>query len=179
MTTINLYQNQAEKENQMSIRGDNKGFFFSIGILGLTLLVLLGFKLYVPIAQKANLELDASIVSENTKLVGLKDLEQIVDTQKRIEEIKKNLIIADGKVSRVEISKIIDMIAAEMINNVVVSNLDYKDGKISIDFVATNFNDVSRQIFNFKNSANFSGVSLANLSRQDDGINFSMDMNLK
>lgn len=180
MTTINLYQNQAEKESQMSVRGVNKGFFFSLGILGLTLLVLLGLKIYVPIAQKESAALETSIASENAKLVGLKDLEQVVDTQKRTEEIKKNLKIVDGKVSRTEMSKVIDMVAAEMNNNVVVSSLDYDAGKVSINFIANSFNDASKQIFNLKKSTtNFSDVSLTSLSRQEGGVNFAMDMKLK
>lgn len=177
MTTINLYQNQAERESQLSAKSVNGGFFFSLGILILTLLLLLGVKIYVPMAQAEIEELDGEIASENTKLVGLKDLESIIDNQKRITEIKNNLKIVNGKVSKIEMSNVIAMIAGEMNNKVFVSSFKYdKDKTINLDLSTGNFNDASMQIFNFKKSDRFKDVVLSSLSRKEAAVSFSVKM---
>lgn len=179
MTTINLYQNQGENEKRASSLGLNSGFFFSLGILIITLIVLVALKVYIPIVEGKNKALEESITAENSKLVGLKDLEQIVDMQKRVGEIKGNLQIKDGKVGRTEVTEVLDRISSEISSGVVISTFNYTGEKISITFSSNNFSDVSRQIYNLKKSEYLTGVNVTNITRGEKDILFTVEMQIK
>lgn len=178
MTTINLYQNKEDGERKASLSSTNGGLFFSLGILGLTLLVLLGLKIYIPILDNENKVLAQSITDENAKLVGLKDLEHIVDTQNRLSEIKSNLQISKGEVVRTEMTQILDKLSLDVNNDIVISGYEYNDNKVTVHFTANNFNDASRQIFSFKKSEYFKEVVLSDISRGNDNILCAVEMEI-
>jgi hypothetical protein len=179
MTTINLQQNsQGEKQNFLA-KGGNSGFIFSAGILIVVLLALAGVKYYVPYAAAQNQVLIASIAAENDKLVGLKSLENVVDMQNRIEQIRNNLLILDNKVTRPGISQILDKMSGDLISGVAVSDFKYTEDAISVSFESTNFSDAAKQVASFKQSKNFSDAKLATIERKENVITSTVEMRIK
>ncbi|MEI7890344.1 MAG: hypothetical protein WCI36_00065 [bacterium] len=178
MTTINLHQNKQEESAAFSIKNAG-GLLFSIGIVVLVLLGIVGLKYYVPKAQAINENLTRDVAAENVKLVGLKDLEQVVDMQARTAEIRKNLEIVNGEVSRPAMTKILDMVGLELNKGVVVTVLKYEADKLTISFETIGFGDVARQIFNFKSSKNFDQVNLTSVARKETAVVATVEMMIK
>lgn len=179
MTTINLHQNRQEDQARFSVKSGNSGFVFSLGILVITLLILAGLKLYVPFAEGNEKVLADTVLAENNKLVGLKSLEKIVDTQQRLNEIKNNLQLKDGNVTRLEMTKILDHLSSDLNPGVVVSDFKYETDKVTVSFDANNFSDVAKQILNFKKSDYFTEVNLSSINRKENTINSTVTMKIK
>jgi hypothetical protein len=179
MTTINLRQNQQKVKSGFPGEMGNSGFVFSLGILAFTLLVLFGLKLYVPVMENRNNELDKAISVENNKLVGLKSLEQVIDMQSRLKEIKSNLQMTDGQVTRLEMTGLLGRLGGEMNSNVSVSEFNYSPDKISIAIESNNFSDIAKQILTFKKSDYFSGVNVVSINRGEKTVVCNVAMNVK
>lgn len=178
MTTINLYQSQEERQN--SLGGFNKGLFFSLGILIITLLVLVGLKISVQVLKKQNEKALAKVQAENANIVTFKNLDQVVDMQTRLEKIKEHLQIENNKVSLPLITEILNDLGTDIGKGVVVSSFQYdNDGKILLEFNSSNFSDVAQQVFNFKSSNNFTNVSLGKIKREEGNISCAIEMKVK
>lgn len=179
MTTINLRQEQKEKESHFSPAGGNGGVIFSLGILIFTLLVLMLLKMYVPFAQKNSDALTVAVADENQKLVGLKSLEQVVDMQKRLTEIKSNLEIADGKINRLEMTKVLDQISGDLNPNVVLTNFKFDKEIVELTINVPNFGDVAKQLLNFKKSEYFTNVGVSSMSNSEGAVTCVIAMGIK
>ena len=180
MTTINLYQNQEDVQRKNSARVANGGFFFSLGILVLTLVALLGIKIYEGSINSQNLALQSSIKAQNTSLAGVSSLQRILDMQARLSQIKTNLQIKNSSVGQLKMTNVLDQLGSAMSSGTVVSSYSYDDsGKIKVIFSANDFNDVARQILNFKKSTYFSNVAFNSDTQGKDGIVSNMTMEVK
>jgi competence protein ComGC len=179
MTTINLYQKHKEPVDGPALNKDeNGGLIFSISILVVTIVVAIALEIYVPNAEKKNDALDKKIEAENVNLAGLKQLEQITDTKRRLEAISGNLEIKNGKVGRTEMSQILSNLSEDMSKGAFVSQYAYANGKVVVKMMANNFNEVSRQIFNFKKSTNFSDINVLRVARGEDNVEFDVEMRI-
>ncbi|EKD46739.1 MAG: hypothetical protein ACD_67C00088G0002, partial [uncultured bacterium] len=98
--------------------------------------------------------------------------------QKRLSEIRKNLQISKGEVARIEMMQILDKLSSDMNKGVVISSYNYNDNRINVEFSASNFNDASKQIFNFKKSDYFKDVNLLNISRGENNVVFEVEMGI-
>jgi hypothetical protein len=177
MTTINLHQNQNENGSNMLVSSRSGGMIFSLFILLSVGLSYVGLKYYIPTVDDKNIALDAAIKSQNDQLVGLKSLEKVVDSQKRLIEIKNNLqFSADGNVGRVGMTNILDDLSSELSPAVIVSDFEYKNNEVTVTFESNSFSDVAKQVSNFKKSEHFSGAYLATISRKDNVITCSVGM---
>jgi len=179
MTTINLYQNQAAIQKKKSPVALNKGLIFSLGIIALALLILGGIKMTVSVFTARNQAAVRDIQKEKENLAGLGSLELIIDIQTRLSQIKDNLKIKNNKISRIEMTQILDHLGMDLQAGVGVSSYEYKDGKINATFVANNFNDAARQILNFKKSDYFTEVNLIKIGRSEKGVEGSVEMSTK
>jgi hypothetical protein len=180
MTTINLYQNQEEVQKEMASRNTKRGLFFSIGILVFTLLVLAGFKIAVYVIERQTAALANTVQQENTNIAGFKNLEQIIDMQTRLQQIKSNLQIKNNAVSRLQMTKILDNLGADVNQGIVIAAFKYDDsGRVALSFDSSNFSDLSKQILSFKSSNNFTNVDLAKISRGEKAIACDVEMSLK
>ena len=177
MTTINLYQN--DEQRGLTKRSSNGGFFFSMGMLVLTLLVLGGLKVAASIIAANNLVLAAEIKKESDNIAGSSSLEHVIDTQNRLEEIKKNLAISKNAVNRVKMTTILDNLEKDLSAGVLVSEFNYTDGKVIVKINSNNFNDSARQILNFKNSEYFESVNLKSIARGEKAITADIEMGIK
>lgn len=180
MTTINLYQNQEEVQKKVSDRTANGGFFFSLGILALTIMSVFGIKFYVASVVEQNLALVAEVQAKSDSLVGINSLQRILDMQTRIIEINKNLEVKEGKVEQLGMTEVLDNVEKSMSSGVVITKYAYNsEGKsVNVSFQSGNFNDTARQILNFKKSSYFSNVALANVSRAENGVSAEMSMRI-
>ncbi|GEM_PF-1101080 len=178
MTTINLYQNQPKKQKNLSA---SSGFIFSISILVIVILVLVGLKFYVSFMEKQNQALKEEIEKEQTNMANLGSLEKVIDVQSRLKQIRSNLNIKNNQVSRLQMTKVLDNVGAEINSGVVISSYKYEDGKnkITMVFDAKNFSDAARQILNFKDSNYFTSVVLTSISRGTEKISFSVELSVK
>lgn len=172
MTTINLYQNQEDIQRKKEARTANGGFIFSVTILVLTLSAFFGLKMYVASIVKSNQEMADEIINQNKSITGVSSLQKVLDVQTRISEIGNNLKIKDGKIGKIEMTKILDNLEKEMNSGVVVDSFSYdeKGNVVSVTFKSQNFNDAARQLMNFKQSKYFSKAKLVEISRNEKGI---------
>jgi hypothetical protein len=177
MTTINLYQNE-QSEQKSTSKG---GLFFTLGIFICTLLVLVGLKIAVGVIQKQNETLKTQIDTEGKSLVGLSNIEQVADMQARLAQIKDNLQINNGQVSRVPMTQILGYVGDSIDSTgVFLTSYKYEEGnKISLSLNTSSFSDAAKQIFNFKNSKYFSDVSLDKITRGEKYITLDVSMSLK
>jgi hypothetical protein len=181
MTTINLYQNQQEEQKKISSRAANSGLFFSLGILAITILALVGLKVAVSFLNKENEAVTATIQKEKDSMTGLSNLEQVVDMQTRLKEIKNNLQIKNNQVSRTQMTQVLDRMGAEVNAGIVIVSYKYEDSgkKVTLTFEANNFSDVARQILNFKDSTYFTNVKLISVLRGEKTISCDIEMSVK
>lgn len=179
MTTINLYQNKEDKQEHSLVSSKNNGFIFSLLIVVFTLLSLWGLKFYITSLEKKNEGLDATIVAQSGSITGLESLEQVVDTQNRLSEIKNNLKLKDGNVGRKEMVNVLDLISGELDRRIAIEKFNYSNEGVSLILNAGNFNDVANQISNFKKSKYFSEVAILSMERGDEKISCTVSMQIK
>jgi hypothetical protein len=180
MTTINLSQNQEEIQKEKASRSTKRGLFFSLGILIFTLLIFVGIKIAVLVVERQNDALASAIQQENTNIAGLKNLEQVMDLQTRLQQIKSNLQIKNNAISRPQITSILDDLGADVNKAIVISSFKYDDGGgITLTFDASNFGDASKQLLNFKSSDNFAGANLVKIFRREKNIACDIEMSIK
>ncbi len=180
MTTINLHQNQQQNEQASMMLMRNNGIIFSLLLIILTLLSLFGLKFYVSSFGEKNIALDSEIALKSSKIVGLQSLVEVIDTQTRLDSIKKNLQLENGKPTRDEITKVIDKLGGDLSSKSIVSGFKYADtGKINITVESVNYAEAANQILNFKKSENFSDVNVVSISRLDNSISYNVEMTIK
>ena len=180
MTTINLHQDQQDEQISASKKVSMQGFLFSLGIVVITIAVYFGLQYYIPVLEKRNNDLATNITDENSKLVGLKSLEKLIDIQNRVKEIKSNLQPdASGNVARLTMTNVMDHVANDLVTGVTVSEFTYNDKGVTVSFDASNFDDIAKQILYFKKSTYFTGASVSSIKRGDKGINCVVVMNIK
>lgn len=178
MTTINLYQSQQATEKKNGSGSGNGGLFFSIGILVVTLLVLGGLKFAVSNLNQKNQTLEEDVKSESKSLAGLSELNRIVDLQTRLEKIKDNLQVEDGNAKITQMTEVLDHLGGDLGKGVVVSAYEYNAGNIKVTFSGNSFNEVSRQILDFKKSNYFKDVNMTDIKRSEKKIDCDVSMNL-
>lgn len=178
MTTINLHQDQQQKQPLFSEKASNRGLIFSIGILIVTFLAWGGLNFYLPKLIANNAKLDAQINQDNAKIVELKNLELTIDMRNRLKEIKNNLGINDkNMVTTLDVSKVLNDLSGDLNVGVVVSKFEYKgDGTVIVSFDSTNYSDVAKQIASFKRSDNFSEVVFGSVTRNEKYIGTTVSM---
>lgn len=180
MTTINLYQNHPQEAPKKFSIQSNKSIFFSLSIVIFTLLVLLGFKIINPMLANRNQVLAESVRMEKERLVGGDALERIYDFRIRLEKIRSNLSMgSNDEVSRIEMKEVLENIENDMIKNAYLVSYKYENGKVAVSFAAKNYDDVARQILNFKKSLYFSNVNVISTARKEKNIECEIDMSAK
>lgn len=185
MTTTNLYQSSNEESSTSTIWSRNKGFFFSLGMIVLTFMVLFGLKALVAVLEKRQDSLQKEIDKERNSLVKESNFGLIADIISRINLIKNNLNIKNGDVSRSDMKMTLSYVEKALIPEIYLSSYTYtNNNEASVIFVSNNFNDAARQVLSFKKMAekdsegNFSGASLENISRKEKGIECTMKMGI-
>ncbi len=178
MTTINLHQDQQQKQPFFSEGGSNGGLIFSLGLLVLTFLVWGGLSFYLPKLVENNVKLDNQIKDDNIKITELKSLELTIDMRNRLKAIKDNLGINDKNiVTTLDVSKVLNSLNTDLNVGVVVSRFEYKgDGSVIVAFDSVNYSDVAKQIANFKHSDNFSEVEIGSVARKEKAIVTTVSM---
>lgn len=178
MTTINLYQNQQKKQSKFSANG---GLIFSLSILLVVILALIGLKFAVSFIGKQSQAMATEVEKEKESMTSLGGLEKIIDIQSRLKQIRSNLNVKNNQASRLQMTKILDNVGAEINSGIVISSYKYEDNKnkITLIFDAKNFSDAARQILNFKDSNYFTNVNMTNIARGTETISCSIEMNVK
>lgn len=173
MTTINLYQEGQQQEENKKNSMISGSFVFSIALLVLVMLVYGGVKLFSNSFDKKNKAILADIEVQKNGIAGEKELVAVVDFQERMDKIKKTVA------SRVDAKTIIQNVALEMVGGVRLTDYTYTDKLISLNFSADNYQLVAREILNFKKSENFTGVGLVSINRAEKAVVFKLEMNRK
>lgn len=173
MTTINLYQKEQEN-NALSRYGKMKSnIIFFLTIFGMILVAFVAIKMItLDIANKKNLT-EAKIVTEKEALNGNKKVDEVIDSQFRLKEIKNNLS------AKIEMNDVLDKVSSLVIPGVNFLSYKYADKKILITLRAINFSNISKQISNFKNADFVVNVNATNFTRSEDGVTCEVAMNMK
>lgn len=175
MTTINLYQ-PSQKENQAG-NGFRIGgnFVFSLGILIVTLLALGGLKIAVMFLNDRNDTISKELIAQKSSISGQENIQHVLDVQTRLAQVKINLDMHKNY----DTNGIITNLGAEMANGVVVSSFSNTNKKLDVIFDGTNFSDISKQLYNLRNSKNFTNVNLKGITRNEKGISMEIEMELQ
>jgi len=170
MTSINLYQDPTKQEGGKKESIFSGGFFISLSVLVVTLLVYGGVKMYSASIVGKNVALAAQIQDEKTAISGHDELATITDFQKRVDVITADI----G--SKEYIKDVLQNISANLVSGITVTDFSYDGGTITLVMNADGFQNVAQQILSFKQSPHFTGVSVVNISRGDKDISFSIAM---
>ena len=172
MTTINLQQDQ--REELINNTGKlNFGLVVFAIVFSIILLSYIGLKVGSNFFNQKNAKLREQILSTGASLNGSKSVDDVIDLQFRVKQIKDNLD------SRVEVTGTLDKVAKAVIPGVVFSSYSDVDKKIEINFRANDFNNVSKQIFSFKQADFVSSVGVKGLVRDEKGIKCDIEINVK
>lgn len=171
MTTINLYQEQ--NDNSAASKQDkvaNKGLYGSLAVLVITVLVFGGVKFYAIDLQKKGEAADLQIADIKSSFSGEK-VNSAVDFQQRLDVIDKNIAAKD------DVDGILLKVAETVSPDVRMVSYLQEGDSISIVLSSDNFFKVARQTLRFKESKNFSGVSVSKIQRKENLIEFTINAN--
>jgi hypothetical protein len=172
MTTINLQQEQ--REQMVNGAGKmNSSLIFFLVICVIFALIFGGLKIASSIVSGKNLKVKAQIEAANATLNEKKNVDDVLDLQMRLKEIKSSLS------SKVEVNGILDKISNTVMPGIVFTSYRNSGKKVALTLRASNFDTISKQIFNFKQSDFASDVVVTGLSREESKIDCSVEMNIK
>lgn len=150
-----------------------------MGIIVLTAVVLVCVKLAIPIVEERNSRVLDEIKTENNSLAQESKIDLVFDVQTRLNQIKKNLQIKNNEVSRPEMTDVLSNLATDSIAGVAVSLYKFENNKVTATFNATNFNDIAKQILNFKKSAYFKNANVISVGRgKEEGVTCIVEMDI-
>ncbi len=176
MTTINLHQDQQREE--MLNNSSKLNFSIVVFVLVFSIIVVsyVGLKIGISIISKKDLALQDQIkITTEESLNGNKRIDDVIDLQARLAEIGANL--ETKKV--VDVNSILDKVAKNVIPGIFFSSYTDTDKKILITMRASNFDSVSKQVYNFKQVADFAMVEVRSLDRDAKGIKCDVEINIK
>ena len=138
--------------------------------------------LAVPIFEKRNQMLVEEIQTEKNSLVQVSNIDLVFDMQTRLNQIKKNLQIKGDKVLRPEMTEVLNNLQSDSIPGVAVSLYKFENDKATVTFGANNFNDIAKQILNFKNSEYFKNANVVSVGRgkeKEEAVKCVIEMDIK
>ncbi len=144
-----------------------------IAVFAIILISFLGLKFGSLSIDKKNNELKIQITSESGALSGKQSVDDVIDTQTRLKEVKNNL----G--AKIEVNSVLSDISKVVIPGIVFSSYTQTDKKVLITLRTSNFDSVSKQVFNFKQADFASSVNVKSLSRDTKGIKCDVEINIK
>jgi type IV pilus assembly protein PilN len=173
MTTINLYQQSSEdSQKKKKLKLVSGGFIYSIGMLLLVLVALGAMKIYNASLAKRDAAIQNEIAQKITSFSGQDEVDQVADIQSRLSVIKKNMD------SQPQLADQLHNFANYVVSGVMVSSYKQEGQKLTVEFLANAFTDVSRQILNLKKSNNFSNVDVTSLTRGEKNLDFVITMDI-
>ncbi len=174
MTSINFHQSSTDELSQSDNRNAvaDKGFFISIGVLVVTLLVWGGFKFFHYRTVHNNEQMNEQIVQLQQSFSKDK-VNRMVDLQQRLDVIKENFT------TRQDANKMMDAIKNSMLPGVYVDSFSYENKLLEIDFIANDFLSIAKQVLSFKSSGNIDSLVVKDMKRTEKGIIFKISGNFK
>ena len=175
MTTINLYQQSAEEsqlKNRDKINLLSGGFIYSVAVLLLVFVMYGGMKVYNSSLDKRNAALTEQLTQKRASFSGQDVVDQVADMQSRLDTISKNIATQTMMTAQLH------SLATSMVSGVAVSSYKQVGSEITVDFLATNFTDISRQILNLKQSKDFTNVVVTSLNRGETNLAFEVTMDI-
>ncbi len=169
MTSINFHQSSQSdlsKKDPKNVAID-KGFLGSIAILIIVLLVWGVLMFMNQKTAKSNELIDGQIKQLEEKISNEEAL-TAVDLQRRLDVIDNNLA------SKVNANKMMDLIGKTVLPSVYIDTFQYEDGLLNIKFIANDFLSVAKQALVIKRSEFVENVEIGSVSREDEGIVFSV-----
>ncbi len=173
MTTINLYQDQQREEMINNTSKMNFSIIVFIVVFGIILISFLGLKLGSMSVNKKDADLKMQIVSENASLNGKQNVDDVIDLQTRLKEVKNNLT------GKIEVNNVLNEIAGTVVSGVTFSSYTQTGKKVLIMLRSANFDSISKQVFNFKQASFITNVNMKSLSRDDQGIKCEVEVTVK
>ncbi|EKE15928.1 MAG: hypothetical protein ACD_11C00074G0003 [uncultured bacterium] len=178
MSNINLYQTSggnAKEQGRLAIM--DSGFFWSLSSLLFILVLLGGSKLVTRTLEGKKLALENQITQESASFGG-SDLDRIVDFQARVDEANKSIK------TKVDMAKVFTAIENSITKGSSAVSLVYtNDGKktpfVEAKILAGDFPVVAKQILSFKENPSFKDISVEEITRGEEGIDFKVGADFK
>lgn len=147
-------------------------FLVVFSIIGLA---YMGLKIGASVVEKKNVSLREQILSSVQELNGSKSVDDVIDLQVRLGEIKNSLAVkADN-----DVVAILDKVSKSVMPGIIFSSYTETGKKVAISLRSSNFDSVSKQIYNFKQAEFVSSVEVKSLDRDAKGIKCDIEVNLK
>ena len=143
----------------------------------MTILMLIAIKIALPLFENRNQAVLADIQKEKNNLVELSN--EVMDMQTRVDQIRDNLQIKNGKILRLGMAEVLSNLEKDSIAGVAVSLYKYEDDKATVTFVSNNFNDIAKQILNFKKSEYFENVNVVSVDGKEKYMTCVIEMSVK
>jgi hypothetical protein len=173
MTTINLQQ-EGQRAELVGSAGKASTSLIFFAVIAVTFSVVWGgLTLGATLFGKRNDEVKAQIALVNASLNEKKVVDEVFDLQTRLGLIKSNLA------SKPELSGTLDKVAKVVLPGIVFTAYNAKEQQLLITMNGSNFDLISKQIFNFKQADFSKGVELLNLARNQKGISCQVAVHLK
>jgi len=173
MTTINLQQDQ-QREKMINGAGKlSSNLVFFLVVCCVLVVIFAGLKIGNILIQKKDAEVKNEIKVANQSLNEKKGVDELIDLQARIREVNNNLT------EKLEVNDALDSLSKTIIPGVVFSYYNNSDRKILVVLKSSNFDTISKQIFNFKQADFISDVNVSRLSRNENGIECAVEMKIK
>jgi len=171
MTTINLYQQSAQESqsNKKSIFLSG-GFLYSVALLLVVLIMYGGMSMYNSYLDKRNTAIQDQVSQQRSSFSGQDAADQVTDMQTRLDIISKNIA------SQPMMADQLHNLANDMVSGVAVASYKQEGNKFTVDFLSSNFSDISRQILNLKQSKDFTNVAVASLNRTEKNLTLEVTM---
>ena len=172
MPNINLSQLSQDEPDKFKFKVFDKGFFISVGIIFLTILVWVGMMLYNNFIEKKITEIDSQIKDKNT-ILGSQNASRVADFQNRLDKISAHISgfknINPGNCF-VPVEKLI-------LPEVTLDTLNCDNDKREITLGATSaggYKTVARQLVALKDSKYLANVALDSMNKGEKTVSFSI-----
>jgi hypothetical protein len=173
MTTINLQQ-EGQRAELVGSAGKASTSLIFFAVIAVTFSVVWGgLTLASSSIEKKNNALKTQIEATSTSLNERKLVDEVFDLQARLGLIKSNLA------TKPDLRGVLDKIAKVVIPGIVFSTYSTKDKEVIITMKGSNFDLISKQIFNFKRADFSAGAEVVNIERDDKGVKCQVALHLK
>ena len=155
--------------------GFSSGIKIFVGVFLIILLAYFGLKFGSSAVNKKATAVQGQITALNASFSGNKNVDNIIDLQERLKEIKISLATKDSGSSSV----LLDKISKTVIAGTTLSSYANTDKQVLVTFSTSDFDKVSKQVFNFKRADFVSSVEIKRIIRNSKGIECDAEINLK
>ena len=165
MAGINLSQSLQEKQEQARGNFFDKGFYFNLGVLVLTLAVYGGVHWYLGKLESESAALDTQAMEKIQALKG-PEAQRVADFRERVDDVKINLAVEPNPT---DVFKTLESLSIPNIRLTKYEE-DWKDQLVKVAGETDNLKFIAQEMLAFKKIPRFTKVTVGNVSYEKASI---------